>query len=89
MEQLLCAVYDNLANDMLGQIMHFKNETIALRTWNDICSTPNSAVRMHINDFMLVQIGTINTETLVVTPTRRTIITGAQWAAAQPQTTEE
>lgn len=84
MNQILAIIYDRLASEMLGVPMIFKNEVIALRQWDDICKTQNSAVRLHIQDYEFVQVGTLNTETLELTPNRRILITGAAWAAMQP-----
>lgn len=84
MNQILAIIYDRLASEMLGVPMIFKSEVTALRQWDDICKTQNSAVRLHIQDYEFVQIGLLNTETLELTPQRRILITGAAWSAMQP-----
>lgn len=89
MNELLCVVYDRLAGNMIGEVMRFKNTTTAERAWDDIMRVQNSIVRLHAEDHSMVQIATLNVDTLEITQDRKNLMTGAQWLAAQPKQESE
>lgn len=84
--RLIIAIVDTLANDITGTLTIHRNEVTALRMWDDIMRMENSQVRMHANDYELQIIGQLDDETIEIIPQKKTLMTGAQWLAAQPTT---
>lgn len=80
--KIIYAVYDNVADDILGGLHIHRHEAAAIRFYGDIATLPDSLIGKHPQDFDLVQLGHINRHGRIVGEFR-IVLTGAQWAAAQ------
>lgn len=80
----LYGIIDTLANDLVGSVLIFKADVAAIRFFGDIAAHPESQVNKHPEDYHLVCFGVLDDDMTIITE-KRTIITGAQWTAAQQQ----
>lgn len=76
------AVYDNVAESIIGGLQLHYHDAPAIRMYSDIANMPNSTIGMHPQDYDLLDLGTLN-DNATVTPERRTVLTGAAWLASQ------
>lgn len=87
MKRGLYALYDNVAQNILGDMVHLlPSDPPAVRFFGDVASAPNTPVAQHVEDYSLICIADVDTEsaTIIGEPaTHRVVITGAQWKAAQ------
>lgn len=91
MSQGIFAVRDTLANTIVGGLYLFAHPAAAVRFFGDIASDAQTSVARHISDHELINLGTLDTVSGVVTPSANgpeIIITGAAWKAAQVNTSE-
>lgn len=83
----LIAIYDRLANDIVGPITIHKSDASAIRLFSDVASHPDSQVAKHIEDYELIEVGTISEEMVCTTALPdghvRVILTGTQWFEAR------
>jgi hypothetical protein len=82
------AIYDNVAEQIIGGLHVFPHQAPAIRLYGDIAIMPESTIGKHPQDFDLICIGVLNEDT-TITPVKETVLTGAQWSAAQLRTREE
>lgn len=80
--QKIFAVYDNVADLIIGGLHIHPHQAPAIRMFGDIAALPNSQIGLHPADFDLLLLGVLN-EDHTITPCKETILTGATWAAAQ------
>lgn len=83
----IIAIKDTLTNDIVGPLWLFRHDAPAIRQFGDIANTQGTAINLHIEDHELICLGTIDDDTLTITPDNTTIITGTQWRAAQQDKT--
>lgn len=79
------AIYDNVAEAIIGGLHLHSNAAPAIRMFGDVALMPNSSVQLHPSDFDLIQLGTIQEDGTITESTRTLVLTGATWAAAQTQ----
>jgi hypothetical protein len=82
------AIYDNVAEQIIGGLHVFPHQAPAIRMYGDIAAMPDSTIGKHPHDFDLIQVGILNDDT-TITPVKETVLTGAQWSAAQLRTRED
>lgn len=88
MPRILTAVIDNLTNDIAMPITIHSADAAAIRFFGDVATSEQAQhIGKHIHDFALYSLGTLN-EDLTITPEKRLLLTGSQWAAAQATRTE-
>lgn len=87
MPRLITLIRDNVAQDIAGTISVVRHEAQAVRYFSDIAVDPNTMINRHPADYDLLQVGLLEDD-LTITPTQRTIITGAAWKAAQDRNQE-
>lgn len=80
--KIIYAIWDNVADDILGSLHIHKHEAAAIRFYGDIATLQDSIIGKHPEDFDLVQLGHINKHGRLVGEFRQ-VLTGVQWAAAQ------
>lgn len=88
MPRLITIIRDNVAQDLAGPITIVRHEAQAIRFFSDIAVDPQTMIYRHPTDYDLIQIGVLEDD-LTLTPTQRTIITGAAWKAAQDRNQQE
>lgn len=81
---MIYAIYDNVAQAIIGGLHIQPHAAPAIRMFGDVAALPNSSIGLHPADFDLVQLGVLN-EDNTITPQKEIILTGANWAAAQIQ----
>lgn len=79
----IVAIIDRVTGDLAGPITLHAHDAAAIRFFGDVASMDGTQVKQHILDHDLVELGVLDGDTLCITPTNRTIVTGAQWQAAQ------
>lgn len=81
------AIMDTVARELAGTVpLHvFAHPTAAIRFFGDVINSPNSGIGAHLDDYTLLELGTIDTETgaIIAHATPYTVITGNAWQAAQ------
>lgn len=87
MHKQIFAVYDNVAEAILGGLHLFPHKAPAIRMYSDIATMQDSQVARHPNDFDLLLLGVIDEDGTIIA-TKEIILTGATWAAAQTQSQE-
>lgn len=85
MPKLITAIYDNVAQAIIGGLHLHSHSAPAIRMYGDVAVLPNSQISLHPQDFDLLLLGTLNDDNTIV-PCNETIVTGANWAAAQQPT---
>lgn len=76
------ALYDNVAQAIVGGLILHYHDAPAIRNYSDIANIPGSTVGEHPGDYDLLDLGTLN-EDATITAEKRTVLTGAAWVAAQ------
>lgn len=78
------AIRDNVA-EAFGPLMTFSHDAPAIRAFSDVAADPNTQVGRHPGDFELLDLGVFDEQAseIVCTVPARSVITGAQWQAAQ------
>lgn len=84
MPKQIYAIYDNVAESIIGGLHLHPHPAPAIRMFGDVAALPNSQIGLHPADFDLQLLGTLNDDNSI-TPHKETILTGATWAAAQTQ----
>lgn len=87
--EIICAVIDTRANAIVGPIQQFKHEAVAARAFNDVISTPGNQVSQWPEDHVLMQLGTIDLDTLEITPAKTELLSGATWKAIKNAAEQE
>lgn len=82
---IIYAVIDTKADAIVGGLQLHRADAAAIRAFGDIASDPQTIIARHPEDFELRRLGFIDINNEIVTPSTEsdTIITGAQWKAAQ------
>lgn len=84
MIQRLYVIRDKVAGAAVGGVMGFPHDAVAVRSFSDIASDPQTTLARHIADHELICVGVLDTERCeVVQCLRDVVITGEAWAAAQ------
>lgn len=81
------AILDIVADAIVGILTIHRHDASAIRFFGDVAADSKSNVAQHPRDFNLIRLGYLSTDHRVV-PAFDTIITGAQWAAAQQDAKE-
>lgn len=76
------AVYDNVAQAVIGGLQLHYHDAPAIRMYSDIAHMPESTIGMHPQDYDLLDLGTL-TDDPEIYSARRTVLTGAAWLASQ------
>lgn len=84
MPKLIYAIYDNVAEAIIGGLHLHAHAAPAIRMFGDVATLPNSQIQLHPSDFDLLLLGVLN-EDNSISPCKETILTGATWSAAQIQ----
>lgn len=82
----LYAIVDTMAETLVGGVHVFPADAVAVRFFSDIASDPQTMIARHPADHELVHIATIEDDGEIVGATRRTVLTGSAWKAAQDAT---
>lgn len=78
------AVRDLVSELIVSGLIMEMTDAPAIRSFHDALSQPGSALAAHPKDFVLLDLGEINTETgVIVGCTPITIATGASWLESQ------
>lgn len=87
MPKEIYAIYDNVAQAIIGGLHLHSHAAPAIRMFGDVAALPNSQIGLHPGDFDLLVLGVLN-EDNTISPQKETILMGATWAAAQKSTGE-
>lgn len=90
MRRMLIAIIDNKAKDITPHnlIWVHKNTATAVRMYTDVANDPKSTIAQHLEDYDLVQLGTIDDEHKI-TPTYEIIVLGKTYAAQLQEPTSD
>lgn len=90
MPRQIYAIYDNVAEAIIGGLHLHPHQAPAVRMFGDIAKLPNSQIALHPQDFDLLMLGTLLDDN-TIEPAKKVIpiITGAAWSAAQQPQQEE
>lgn len=90
MPRQIYAIYDNVAEEIIGGLHLHPHQAPAIRMFGDIAKLPNSQIGMHPQDFDLLLLGTLLDDNSIE-PSKRVvpIITGEAWSAAQQPKPED
>lgn len=90
MPRQIYAIYDNVAEQIIGGLHLHPHQAPAIRMFGDVANLPNSQIALHPADFDLLLLGTLLDDNTIEASKRSIpIITGAAWSAAQQPRTEE
>lgn len=80
----LYVIRDTVAMAAVSQIMMFPHDAVAVRSFSDIASDPQTNLSRHVDDHELMCIGELDDELCVILSTvARLVLTGTAWRAAQ------
>lgn len=82
--RLIIAIIDTVTNDFAGPVQIHRHEAAAQRFFADIARMEGGAVQRYLRDHELVQLGTLDDDTLEITADKKILMTGKQFLAAQP-----
>lgn len=89
MDRIIVGVIDNRAKDLIPQTVLWlhRHPATAIRMYTDLASDPKSPIHLHVEDYDLVQLGTIDDDFNLKAGYER-LITGKHYAAmlAEPTT---
>lgn len=88
MAKIICAIVDNVANDIAGPLQTFNHTAQAIRFFGDVAQTQDTLVAKHIHDHSLYQLGILDDDMSIITG-KTLLLTGSQWAAAQMPNRQE
>lgn len=88
MPKIICAIVDNVANDIAGPLQTFNHVAAAIRFFGDVAQTKDTIVAKHIHDHALWQLGILDDDMSIISD-RKLLISGSQWSAAQMATETE
>lgn len=83
MTRFVFAILDLAAADIVGQFMLLPHEAVAVRSFGEVCSNPETLVHKHPKDFALVRFGQLD-DLKLVGYDHVVVMTAEQWFAAQP-----
>lgn len=84
MKRRLYVIRDNVAGEAAGPPMAFAHDAVAVRSFSDIASDPQTQLGRHVKDHDLVLIGEYDSETLIVDGLVPTVVLrGEMWAASR------
>lgn len=75
----LYAVFDTVANDLVGGVMLDTHDAPVIRLFREMATRDGSKIAVHAKDMQLISLGEIN-ENLEIKPHVQIIITGAKIA---------
>lgn len=83
MVKKLYAVYDKCARTLIGGIAQEPHQAPAIRAFYDALANPQSGLQDHADDFILYELGELNTETGLILPVLGespiVVATGTTW----------
>lgn len=82
MATTIYAIYDNVADQLVGGLQLHKHVASAVRAFSDIASDPQTLINRHPDDYDLIQLGFITPDNQIK-PEYQIVMRGAAWAAAQ------
>jgi len=82
MKRSIYAIYDNVAQDIVGMLHIMAHDAVAVRLFTDIAAAPDTMINKHPEDHDLVSLGELDNNCNVI-PNYRVIMTGLSWAASQ------
>lgn len=82
MQKQIYAIYDNVAQDIIGGLHLHSHAAPAIRMYGDVAALPNSQIGLHPADFDLILLGILNDDQ-TITPVKEIALSGSQWQAAQ------
>lgn len=79
------AIYDTIAQSLVGGLLLFKSAPPAIRYFADLASDPKTMIHRHVEHYDLIDLGTLtdDTELRLHGREREIVITGKAWLAAQ------
>lgn len=80
-------VRDLVAQSFLGGLQLHKHPAPAIRTFADAAKAPETLINQHLDDFELVRVGWLDSETLEIEPDFAVVMAGTALNAAQTATT--
>lgn len=83
MNKGIYAILDKKANDFAGPLQLLRNDTVAVRLFDDVAGREDNMVSRHVNDHELVKLGEVDDTTHELIPGYQLILTGSAWAAAK------
>lgn len=90
MPRQIYAVYDNVAEEIVGGLHLHPHQAPAIRMFSDVAKLPNSQIGLHPADFDLLLLGTLLDDNTIESAKKNIpIITGAAWLAAQQPSPRE
>lgn len=91
MPRQIYAIYDNVAEAIIGGLHLHPHQAPAIRMFSDVATMPNSQIALHPADFDLLLLGTLLDDNTIEgsKSSKIPIMTGANWSAAQQQPTGE
>lgn len=78
----LYAVFDKKANNELG-IFENANDLVAIRDFSQVCANKESQICKFAEDYCLVSLGTIDTETMAIVSDVKTIAEAKDYVNAE------
>lgn len=83
MVKKLYAVYDKVAQAIMGGIVQESHAAPAIRAFYDALNSPQSPLQAHADDYILYELGELDTATGLILPVLGdspiTVATGTQW----------
>lgn len=81
----LIAIVDLLTNEITGPVivMPGESDAPAIRWFSDVARAQDSQVGRHLEDYVLVNLATLDPDWHKLTVTNRVIVSGKAWLAAQ------
>lgn len=78
------AIYDKMAQAIVGGLYLFKADAPATRFFTDVIALPDSQIGKHVDDYELVQLGFLASDDEVdgceqLEPAYRIVLTGSAW----------
>lgn len=81
--RLLVCVFDKAANEIHGNVGAERHANVAIRAFDDIAKNPQTNIGRYPKDHELWCIGTIDFDTMEITPKKELLLSGEQWLAIQ------
>lgn len=83
------AIYDKLAEDLIGGLHAHRAEPAAIRMFTDVAGMEGSRIGMHPNDYTFVRLGWLEHKDgqFTIVPDYAVVLEGSAWAAVQQNAT--
>lgn len=80
-EDYIFRLYDRVSGMAIGQVMLFKSNPPAIRTFHDVLRQPDSQLAAHAADYDLVCVGRCGSDGKIVSDEFSTVSTGEAYVA--------